>query len=73
MSDEPRTAPLLEVLDRHGVTFVIGGSVGARSVLEAEGLRMLTDVERTDAAAWCLLYAPDGTVLEIIGPASLPR
>jgi hypothetical protein len=40
-----------------------------RSTLEAAGLEMLTDVERTDRAAWCHFRAPDGTVLEIIGPA----
>jgi len=40
-----------------------------RSSLEAAGLEMLTDVERTDRAAWCHFRAPDGTVLEIIGPA----
>lgn len=39
-----------------------------RATLEADGLRMLTDVERTDTAAWCHVEAPDGTVLEIIGP-----
>jgi catechol 2,3-dioxygenase-like lactoylglutathione lyase family enzyme len=33
------------------------------------GLDMLTDVERTQTAAWCHVRAPDGTVLEIIGPA----
>jgi len=40
-----------------------------RAALEADGLRMLTDVERTDTAAWCHVEAPDGTVLEIIGPS----
>jgi catechol 2,3-dioxygenase-like lactoylglutathione lyase family enzyme len=39
-----------------------------RAVLEADGLEMLTDVERTVTAAWCHFRAPDGTVLEIIGP-----
>ncbi|HET9416103.1 MAG TPA: VOC family protein [Candidatus Limnocylindria bacterium] len=39
-----------------------------RSILEADGMRMLTDVERTAGAAWCHFEAPDGTVLEIIGP-----
>ena len=29
---------------------------------------LLTDIERTDDAAWCHFRAPDGTVLEIIGP-----
>ena len=38
-----------------------------RAALEADGLRMLTDVERTDTAAWCHFEAPDGTILEIIG------
>ncbi len=42
----------------------------ARSRLEADGLEMLTDVERTESAAWCHFRAPDGTVLEIIGPAA---
>jgi hypothetical protein len=32
------------------------------------GLEMLTDVERTESAAWCHFRAPDGTVMEIIGP-----
>ena len=40
-----------------------------RAALEADGLEMLTEVERTEAAAWCHFRAPDGTVLEIIGPA----
>jgi catechol 2,3-dioxygenase-like lactoylglutathione lyase family enzyme len=40
-----------------------------RSSLEAAGLEMLTAVERSDRAAWCHFRAPDGTVLEIIGPA----
>jgi hypothetical protein len=39
-----------------------------RAALEADGIRMLTDVERTAGAAWCHFEAPDGTVLEIIGP-----
>ncbi|MBW3612357.1 MAG: VOC family protein [Chloroflexi bacterium] len=39
-----------------------------RSALEADGLEMLTDIERTASAAWCHFRAPDGTVLEIIGP-----
>ncbi|HEX7196295.1 MAG TPA: VOC family protein, partial [Candidatus Limnocylindria bacterium] len=40
-----------------------------RARMEAAGLEMLTDVERTADAAWCHFRAPDGTVLEIIGPA----
>lgn len=40
-----------------------------RAALEADGIEILTEVERTDAAAWCHFRAPDGTVLEIIGPA----
>jgi hypothetical protein len=44
-----------------------------RAALEADGLEMLTDVERTDTAAWCHFRAPDGTVLEIIGPVTPPR
>ena len=40
-----------------------------RARLEADGLEMLSDVERTETAAWCHFRAPDGTVLEIIGPA----
>jgi catechol 2,3-dioxygenase-like lactoylglutathione lyase family enzyme len=39
-----------------------------RAALEADGMVMITDIERTDAAAWCHFRAPDGTVLEIIGP-----
>lgn len=39
-----------------------------RAALEADGLEMLTAIERTDDAAWCHFRAPDGTVLEIIGP-----
>lgn len=39
-----------------------------RAALEADGLEMLTDVERGESAAWCHFRAPDGTVLEIIGP-----
>jgi hypothetical protein len=37
--------------------------------MEAAGLEMLTDVDRTESATWCHVRAPDGTVLEIIGPA----
>ena len=39
-----------------------------RAALEADGLEMLTEMERTEGAAWCHFRAPDGTVLEIIGP-----
>ncbi len=39
-----------------------------RRALEADGLELLTEVERTDRAAWCHVRAPDGTVVEIIGP-----
>lgn len=41
-----------------------------RAALQADGLEMLTEIERTAAAAWCHFRAPDGTVLEIIGPAT---
>ena len=41
-----------------------------RARLEARGAEMLTEIERTESAAWCHLRAPDGTVLEIIGPGS---
>ena len=44
-----------------------------REAMEADGLEMLTEVERTETAAWCHFRAPDGTVLEIIGPAGLSR
>ena len=51
---------------------VVGLRVGdvdaTRARLVEEGLEMLTEVERTEAAAWCHFRAPDGTVLEIIGP-----
>jgi catechol 2,3-dioxygenase-like lactoylglutathione lyase family enzyme len=40
-----------------------------RARLEDEGLELLTDVERSSTSAWCHFRAPDGTVLEIIGPA----
>jgi catechol 2,3-dioxygenase-like lactoylglutathione lyase family enzyme len=40
-----------------------------RAALEADGLEMLTEMERTDVSAWCHFRAPDGTVLEIIGPS----
>jgi hypothetical protein len=40
----------------------------ARTRMVGAGLEMLTEVERTDTAAWCHVRAPDGTVLEIIGP-----
>lgn len=39
-----------------------------RRALEADGVEMLTAVERTDNVSWCHFRAPDGTVLEIIGP-----
>lgn len=41
-----------------------------RARLESAGLEILTEVERTGSAAWCHFRAPDGTVLEIIGPPS---
>ena len=41
----------------------------ARARMVEAGLEMLTEVERSEAAAWCHFRAPDGTVLEIIGPA----
>ena len=44
-----------------------------RVALEADGLEMLTEMERTETAAWCHFRAPDGTVLEIIGPAGASR
>jgi hypothetical protein len=37
-----------------------------RAALEADGLKMLTEVERAGDLAWCHFRAPDGTVLEII-------
>ena len=42
---------------------------GARRRLQAADVEMLTEVERSGDAAWCHFRAPDGTVLEIIGPA----
>jgi catechol 2,3-dioxygenase-like lactoylglutathione lyase family enzyme len=39
-----------------------------RAALEADGLEMLTEIERSGAHAWCHFRAPDGTVMEIIGP-----
>lgn len=47
--------------------------VATRARLEAAGLEMLTGIERGNDAAWCHFRAPDGTVLEIIGPASAPH
>jgi catechol 2,3-dioxygenase-like lactoylglutathione lyase family enzyme len=41
-----------------------------RAALEADGLELLTEIERTSDAAWCHFRAPDGTVLEITGPGS---
>jgi hypothetical protein len=41
-----------------------------RARMEAAEIEMLTDIERSAASAWCHVRAPDGTVLEIIGPAS---
>ena len=40
----------------------------ARARMRAAGLELLTEVERTPAASWCHVRAPDGTVFEIIGP-----
>lgn len=40
-----------------------------RARLEADGIEMLTEIERTREAMWCHFRAPDGTVLEIVGPA----
>ena len=41
----------------------------ASEPLVADGLEMLADLERGETAAWCHFRAPDGTVLEIVGPA----
>ncbi|MGH2401662.1 MAG: VOC family protein [Candidatus Limnocylindria bacterium] len=41
-----------------------------RAAMVAAGLEMLTDIERTESAVWCHFRAPDGTVLEIIGPTA---
>ena len=41
-----------------------------RARLEADGMEMLTEIERTAVAAWCHFRAPDGTVMEIIGPGA---
>ena len=62
---------------RLGAFFTTGPVIGlhvedveaTRARLEADGLEMLTDVERTDNSARCHFRAPDSTVLEIIGPA----
>lgn len=40
-----------------------------RAALQADGMEMLTEIERSASDAWCHFRAPDGTVLEIIGPA----
>ena len=64
--------------DRDHAFFTTGPVVGlrvddvkvTRARMEAEGLEMLTEMERTDAWAWCHFRAPDGTVMEIIGPSS---
>ncbi|HUF06555.1 MAG TPA: VOC family protein [Candidatus Binatia bacterium] len=63
--------------DPDHVFFTTGPVVGlrvedvdaTRAALAADGLELLTEVERTDVAAWCHFRARDGTVLEIIGPA----
>jgi hypothetical protein len=40
-----------------------------RARMAVAGVEMLTDVERTHTGGWCHFRAPDGTVLEIIGPS----
>jgi hypothetical protein len=63
--------------DPDHVFFTTGPVVGlrvdnvdaTRARMGAAGLQMLTDVERTETLAWFHFRAPDGTVLEIIGPA----
>jgi catechol 2,3-dioxygenase-like lactoylglutathione lyase family enzyme len=40
-----------------------------RNRLEARGVELITEIERTETEAWCHVRAPDGTVIEIIGPA----
>jgi hypothetical protein len=44
-----------------------------RAALEADGLEMVTDIERSPTSAWCHFRAPDGTVMEIIGQARQER
>jgi catechol 2,3-dioxygenase-like lactoylglutathione lyase family enzyme len=66
--------------DAYHAFFTTGPVVGlrvddvdaTRAALEADGLQMLTEIDRTEDAAWCHFRAPDGTVLEIIGPAGRP-
>jgi hypothetical protein len=40
-----------------------------RARLETRGLELITELDRSQDAAWCHFRAPDGTVIEIIGPA----
>jgi catechol 2,3-dioxygenase-like lactoylglutathione lyase family enzyme len=62
--------------DRDHAFFTTGPVVGlrvddvpaTRTALEADGLEMLTDLQRSEDATWCHVRAPDGTVMEIIGP-----
>ena len=64
--------------DRDHAFFTTGPVVGlrvddvdaTRAALDADGLELLTEIERTETAAWCHVRAPDGTVFEIIGPAA---
>ncbi len=41
-----------------------------RDALEGAGVEMVTEIERTASASWCHFRAPDGTVLEVIGPGA---
>jgi catechol 2,3-dioxygenase-like lactoylglutathione lyase family enzyme len=70
-----------DATDADHAFFTTGPVVGLRVTdadatrrrLSDAGLELITDMERTSDAAWCHFRAPDGTVLEIIGPVSDPR
>ena len=55
------------------VGFRVDDVDATRTALERDGLEMVTDVQRADGAAWCHFRAPDGTVLEVIGPGSATK
>ncbi len=51
----------------------VGDVEATRRRLQEQGVEMLTEFERTADTEWCHFRAPDGTVLEIIGPAPAGR
>ena len=47
--------------------------LGAMLAMLAAGVDFIGDVQHADGVSWQHFHCPDGTVLEIIGPGTVPR